>query len=271
MIMATEKQNRPFRASDTRLRGAAPLRGLLPLIVGLILWQIFASPKSPYFPPPLSWLQGLQTLQASGKLMPAFTTTIASFLAGLALSVLIGSIMGLLLGRSAALDRMLGPILEFGRTMPAGALVPIAVLIMGYTESMTLFVVILTSFWPILLNVRSAAKGISRDRLDAARVLRLSWWDTQRKIVFPSVLPAIQLGTQIAAPVVLIIVLLVEILTQVSGIGREIAVAQATFRSSTVFGLVMLTGILGLLVNWGISWIGRLTRIYEPSLSGDSP
>jgi NitT/TauT family transport system permease protein len=146
--------------------------------------------------------------------------------------------------------------------------VPVAVLIMGYTSSMMLFVVVLTSFWPILLNTRSAARRISQDRLDTARVLRLTWWETQRKILLPSVLTSIQLGTQIAAPVTLIIVLLVEILTQVSGIGREIALAQSVFRSATVYGLVCLTGLFGLTVNWVISWVGHLTRKYDPTLTG---
>ena len=261
------------RAADARLRprGAAPLRGLWLLLVGLIAWQIFGSQNSPYFPLPLDWIRALNALRSSGRLWPALETTLTSFVFGLLASVVIGTVVGIVLGRSAALDRLTSPILEFGRTMPAGALVPVAVLIMGYTASMTLLVVTLTSFWPILLNVRTAAKSISPDRLDTARSLRLSWWDTQTKIFLPSVIPAIQLGTQIAAPVVLIIVLLVEILTQVSGIGREIAVAQATFRSSTVFGLVMLTGLLGLIVNWIIGWSGRLTRIYEPSVSGGVP
>ncbi|WP_453962922.1 ABC transporter permease [Amorphus suaedae] len=250
-------------AVSMRERNGTPMRGLLPLIAALVLWQLFGAPNSPYFPRPLDWFVALDALRASGRLWPALAMTIEDFLLGLLLSVVIGSTLGILLGRSATLDRLLGPILEFGRTMPAGALVPVAVLIMGYTSSMTLFVVTLTSIWPVLLNVRSAAQNISQDRLDTARVLRMSWWDAQRKVFLPSVIPAIQLGTQIAAPIVLIIVLLVEILTQVSGIGREIAVAQSTFRSSTVFGLVMLTGVLGLAVNWVISRVGIFTRIYR--------
>lgn len=260
------RANRPV--SSDRARLAAPLRGLLPLVLGLVLWQIFASEELPYFPPPLEWLRALGSLWTTGRLWPAVMTTLGNFAGALLLSVLVGSALGILLGRSRLLDRLLGPALEFGRTMPAGAMVPVAVLIMGYTSSMTLAVVVLTSFWPILLNTRSGARRISQDRLDTARILRLSWWETQRKILLPSVLPSIQLGTQIAAPITLIIVLLVEILTQVSGIGREIALAQSVFRSATVYGLVFLTGLFGLAVNWVISWVGHLTRKYDPSLTG---
>jgi sulfonate transport system permease protein len=256
-------------SSPRRARRAPPLRGLLPLGLGLVLWQIFSSEDLPYFPPPLKWFDALVSLWKSGKLLPATATTLSDFASALVLSIVIGSALGMLLGRYRLLDRLLGPTLEFGRTMPAGALVPVAVLIMGYTASMTLSVVVLTSFWPILLNTRSGAQRIDKDRLDTARVFRLSWWDTQRKVLLPSVLPSILLGTQIAAPITLIIVLLVEILTQVSGIGREIAVAQSLFRSATVYGLVALTGLFGLAVNWLISWAAHLTRKYDPSFVGE--
>lgn len=256
------------RGSVRRAKGMSPLRGLLPLLFGLGLWQAVGSPDSPYFPVPLEWFHALQRLAVVGQLGPAVFTTLTNFVTALILNVSIGSALGILLGRSKLADRLLGPILEFGRTMPAGALVPVAVLIMGYTSSMTLVVVVLTSFWPILLNTRTGARGISEDRLDTARVLRLSWWDTQWKIILPSVMPSIQLGTQISAPITLIIVLLVEILTQVSGVGREIALAQSVFRSATVYGLVVITGLLGLAVSWIISWVGSLTRKYDPSFSG---
>jgi ABC-type nitrate/sulfonate/bicarbonate transport system permease component len=251
-----------------RARGeSAPIRGLLPLAFGLILWQALAAPNSPYFPPPLEWIRALEGLAKTGRLWPAIATTVTHFALALVINISLGSALGIVLGRSRILDRWLGPLLEFARTMPAGALVPVAVLIMGYTSSMTLAVVVLTSFWPILLNARAGAAGISQDRLDTARALHLSWWATQWKILLPSVVPSIRLGTQIAAPITLIIVLLVEILTQVSGIGRQIALAQSMFRSANVYGLVALTGCFGLVVNWLIGGLSRLTRKYDPAFS----
>jgi ABC-type nitrate/sulfonate/bicarbonate transport system permease component len=251
-----------------RVRGeSAPIRGLLPLGLALLLWQMLAPPSSPYFPPPLQWLYALAALAKAGRLWPAVATTLMHFTLALFIDIVLGAALGIVLGRSRVLDRLLGPLLEFARTMPAGALVPVAVLIMGYTSTMTLAVVVLTSFWPILLNTRAGARSISQDRLDTARALQLSWWATQCKILLPSVVPNIRLGTQIAAPITLIIVLLVEMLTQVSGVGRQIALAQSMFRSANVYGLVALTGGFGLAVNWLIGGLGRLTRIYDPAFS----
>lgn len=261
-----------WRELGTLLRGAGrvPFRGLLPLGLFLVLWQLLGSADSPYFPPPSKWLHALEQLQKAHQLAPAISVTVTSFFWALLLSIVIGSALGILLGRSTFLDRLFGPLLEFFRTMPAGAVVPVAVLIMGYTSSMTLVVVVFTSFWPILLNARAGARNISQDRLDTARALKLSWWATQWKVLLPSVVPSIRLGTQIAAPITLIIVLLVEILTQVSGVGRQIALAQSVFRSAAVYGLVALTGVFGLAVNAFISWIGRLARKYDPTLSDNT-
>ena len=264
MTMAAKSQS----SARVRTKGeSAPIRGLLPLALGLILWQLLGSSSSPYFPPPLAWIRALEGLAKAGRLWPAIGTTVTHFALALIINILLGAALGIVLGRSQTLNRLLGPLLEFARTMPAGALVPVAVLIMGYTSSMTLAVVVFTSFWPILLNTRAGAAGISPDRLDTARALHMSWWATQCKILLPSVVPSIRLGTQIAAPITLIIVLLVEILTQVSGVGRQIALAQSLFRSSTVYGLVALTGCFGLAVNWLLGGLGRLTRKYDPAFS----
>jgi sulfonate transport system permease protein len=259
--------NNPSRQRARTGGESAPIRGLLPLALALIAWQMFGSPDSPYFPPPLEWIRALEGLAKAGRLWPAIATTVAHFAVALVINILIGSALGIVLGRSRSLDRLLGPLLEFARTMPAGALVPVAVLIMGYTSSMTLAVVVFTSFWPILLNTRAGAGSVSQDRLDTARALHLSWWATQCKVLLPSVAPSIRLGTQIAAPITLIIVLLVEILTQVSGVGRQIALAQSVFRSANVYGLVALTGCFGLAVNWLIGGLGRLTHKYDPAFS----
>src|SRR5690554_4813982 len=124
MTEASRQHRRPANLSATQSRGAAPLRGLLPLLMGLIIWQMLASKEVPYFPPPLDWLKSLDTLRVTGRLWPALETTLISFFSALLISIVIGSVLGILLGRSALLDRLLGPTLEFGRTMPAGALVP---------------------------------------------------------------------------------------------------------------------------------------------------
>lgn len=253
------------RPSKRRNPGSAPpLRGLIPLILALVIWQLTAiGGYAPQFPPPSEWAIALVSLGAGGQLLPAMLSTVVSFVVSLVLASLIGAAIGILVGMSRRTDRVVGPAFEFARTLPAGAIVPVAVLIIGFTQSMTIAVVVFTSLWSVLLSTRAGARLISSQRLETARVMRLSTWDTFRKVILPSLLPSVLLGVQIAAPLALIITLVVEVITQVSGIGKQIGLAQQQFQSAEVFGLVAVTGIIGLLVNLGVSGLTHLTRRFE--------
>jgi ABC-type nitrate/sulfonate/bicarbonate transport system permease component len=234
------------------LRTMAALRyaqGLLPLLLGLAAWQAFGPVKSPYFPPPSAWFDSVLFLARSGRLWPAFAATLASFIAGLALACLIGFALGLFIGRSSRLRRALNPLLEFCRGLPPPVLVPVAVLLLGYAESLKLFIILWVSVWPILLNTATAAALLDELLIDVSRTFHFSPAMTLRKIVAPAVVPAFLLGVRIAIPLTIIITLLIEMLTSLPSIGSLIVTSQRQFRSAEVYGMLVLVGILGLVVN----------------------
>ena len=167
----------------------------------------------------------------------------------LIIAVVLGTILGVVIGRSRRADRTLGPLLDFCRFMPAAAVVPIAVLFEGYTQNMTIFVAVFAAIWPILLQVRDATQSQSQLLADTARSLHLGRVRTIRDITLPSLVPAILLGLRVAAPMVLIVVLLVEIVTQTNGLGSLITTAQQHFDAATAYGILAITGALGIAIN----------------------
>jgi ABC-type nitrate/sulfonate/bicarbonate transport system permease component len=245
-----------------------PLRGLLPLLVGVVLWQLLQRGLSPYFPRPSLWYDAVHRLFDAGQLPPALGQTTRSFAVALALAIGIGSLVGIVIGRVRAVDRALSPLLEFCRVLPPAAVVPLFVLIAGYTDAMKVEVTVFGALWPILLQARRAARGISPPLLDTARSLGLSRWGTIHKIILPAVAPAIFVGVRIAAPIVLILVLLVEILTRVSGLGALIAAGQVTYQSAQVYGLVVITGFMGLVLNAIVESLERRVLRYRPQRTG---
>ena len=230
-----------------------PLRGLLPLLALLAVWQLRASPGSPYFPPPSRWLEGLADLWRAGTLRPAAVQTLTTFAIGLVVATVIGALLGLVVGASPTVDRALGPGLEFARAMPPAAVVPIAALLIGYDTTMKVAVVASAAVWSVLLNTRAGVRSIDPVLVDTARVLRLSRVDTVRKCLLPALLPSIFLGVRVAAPVALVITLLVEIVTRVNGIGALIAVSQRSYLAGQVYGLILLAGLFSFLVNGVVS------------------
>jgi ABC-type nitrate/sulfonate/bicarbonate transport system permease component len=230
-----------------------PVRGLLPLVALLVIWQLAGDPASPYFPPPSTWVDGVRPLVENDKLLPAIGQTALTFLVGLLIATVLGSLVGTLVGASRPVDRALSPSLEFLRALPAASLVPVAALVLGYTAQMKLVVVVLPAMWPILLTCRSARRTLSPVLLDTPRTLGLSRWDRATKILTPALLPAVLLGVRVAAPLALIITLLVEIVTRVNGLGAVLGAAQQSFLSAQVYGLLTIAGVLGFVVNWVVT------------------
>jgi ABC-type nitrate/sulfonate/bicarbonate transport system permease component len=240
-------------ATPKRTRGGVPLRGLLPLVLALVLWQLLAPATSPYFPRPSEWFTALQPVVEDGTLVAGIGWTFLTLVLGLALATVIGAAIGALIGTNRTADRALSPTLESLRVLPAAALVPLATLILGYTMQMKLLVVVLPSIWPILLSVRAARRSLSAVLTDVSRTLGLGRWERIRKILVPALTPSILLGIRVAAPLALIITLLVEIITRINGLGGLLGYAQASFLSAQVYGLLVIAGALGFLVNWVVT------------------
>lgn len=230
-------------------RELPPLRGLLPLAVGLAAWQVLQPGPSPYYPPPAQWWRDTWPLVTSGELLPALAATLQTFVAALALATAAGAAAGVLLGASAAARRALGPLLEFVRTIPPPAVVPLAVLLLGYEERMKLLVVTFAAVWPILLNVSSAVTHVDPLLGDVARTLRLPAAHRIWKIVVPAAVPGLLLGVRVALPLAVIVTLLVEMLILSPGVGSLVMTAQRGFQSARVFGLLVLIGLLGFALN----------------------
>lgn len=255
------RHQRRRRGRETDTSGIPPLRGLLPLFILLVIWELAGDNQSAYYAPPGRWIPGLSPLWP-GSLLNGIGQTALTWVEALALATVLGTVLGMMIGRNRFCDRLLGPFLEFCRVMPASAIVPIVVLIAGYTIRMQLAVVVLGAIWPVLLGVRSSAQRIRPQLLDVGRSMHMSRGETVRKIIFPSVVPGILDGIRISAPITLVIVLLVEILTQIGGLGALMGTAQQNYNSAQLYGLVCVVGIMGLLAGWGVSYLSRRAGRY---------
>lgn len=246
------------RAVGRRRNGVAMLVvGLIPLGVLLALWQILGNEHDPRFPTPSVWITAIEQLFRDGSLLPALGSTTMSFLIALALSLVVGGLLGVLVGSVPAVARALGPLLEFLRVTPAAAVAPIAVLLIGTTSLTTIVVVVFAAIWPILLSTASAVQSLPAIRMDVARSLALSKTATLGKVVIPSLVPGVALGVRIATPICLVVVLVAEMLTSTGGVGQLLIQRQHSYDAAAVFGLLVIIGVLGLAVNIAVNTAER--------------
>jgi ABC-type nitrate/sulfonate/bicarbonate transport system permease component len=234
-----------------RFLGASlpPARGLLPLLLLLVVWQLAQPGPSPYFPAPSRWWTATVSLFGREHLLSAFSATTLTFLQGLALAIVTGTVLGVLIGVSYRAARAMEPLLEFMRAIPPPVTVPVAALLIGYNETMKLTVVVLSALWPILLNATSAVRRIDPLLLDVARSFRLTPMERIGRVILPAIVPSLLIGIRIAIPLAIVVALLVEMLTSLPGIGAMMIRSQRNFQSSEVYALLVLVGLLGFVVN----------------------
>jgi ABC-type nitrate/sulfonate/bicarbonate transport system permease component len=247
------------------LSGLPPLRGLLPLGFFLGAWQVINPQHSPYFPPPSAWYASMVALSKSGRLWPALSSTLVTFVLAIAVASVLGGAAGILIGRSRLARRILGPLLEFCRGLPPPVVVPAAVLVLGYVEILKLVIVVMVAIWPILLNTASSTGAISELLGDVSRTLRIGRVATLRKIVLPAAVPAFLIGVRSAVPLAIVITLLVEMITSLPGIGSLIVISQRQFHSAEVYGLLVVVGFMGFVLNTAFGTLeGLLLRRWPP-------
>jgi ABC-type nitrate/sulfonate/bicarbonate transport system permease component len=257
----------PRFVSRWRSLGASlpPARGLLPLLLLLVVWQLLQPGPSPYFPAPSRWWTATASLFEREHLVRAFGATTLTFLQGLALAIVIGTGLGVLVGVSNRSARALQPLLEFMRAIPPPVTVPVAALLIGYNDTMKLTVVVLSGLWPVLLNATSAVRAIDPLLLDVARSFRLTPMERIYRVVLPAIVPSLLTGIRIAIPLAIVVTLLVEMLTSLPGIGAMMIRSQRNFQSSEVYALLVLVGLFGFVVNGLFAVIeGAIMRRWPP-------
>ena len=266
VVVGTRELPAPHRRA--RLRHLAPVVGIVPLAVALGAWQLLGSRDSVAFPVPSTWWHGVDRLRENGELFDSLRTTLYTFSVSLIVATVLGVLLGIVLGASAPVERAFTPLMDFFRTLPPPAVVPVAALILGATVRASVAIVVFAIIWPILLNTATAMREIPRVRLETAGAIGLSRFEAFYKVMLPSLAPAIMIGVRIALSISLIVTLLVDIIGHGSGIGRVLYERQQRFDSEAVWGLLFIIGVLGFALNAALVLMERRlpwTRQMRPS------
>jgi ABC-type nitrate/sulfonate/bicarbonate transport system permease component len=109
----------------------------------------------------------------------------------------------------------------------------------------------------VFFNVRYAVQGVDPLFLDTARVARLSRSALIRRVVIPSILPAVFTGVRIASSIALVLAISAELITGAPGLGKLVVEAQAATQIPLSYAAVLVTGVLGFLLNLAFTTLDR--------------
>lgn len=192
-----------------------------------------------------SWWADLMSGAIPAQLVPS----LCRITIGLALAIAIGMPLGLLMGVNCLAYRVLEPITELIRPIPSAAYIPVAILFLGLGDGMKLFVIVLASVFPILLNTYSGVTGIDPVLIDTGRTLGTPRFSILCKIVFPASLPSVLTGIRISLGIAFIVSVTAEMIAGNNGLGYFIIDRQQTFHVSEVFAGILTLGVMGYALN----------------------
>jgi NitT/TauT family transport system permease protein len=227
---------------------------LLPVaaLVALELWARAIDLQSDSLAPPSAIATALIGAFEDGSILIATRDTLIPAFAGLLIGGAIGFGFGIALGIFHAFDRLMEVTIEAIRPIPSIALLPIALIALGFGYRMEIVIVAFACIWPILILSRAAVAGIEPRLMEVSRALRLSPADRVRKIIIPAALPRIFLAFRLAAGIALIVAVTVEIAINPIGLGAAIMTAQQALRPDLMLAYLLWIGTVGYLLNTGL-------------------
>ncbi|WP_227938290.1 ABC transporter permease [Alkalihalobacillus deserti] len=227
--------------------------GFLLIIVLLILWELSSfngwvdSVSVPQVSQILiAWGNLISTGELFSQLLPSLARVFTGFILAAAVAIPLGIIMGMF----PPVYRLLEPITEFIRPIPASAYIPIAILFLGIGDEMKVFVIFLSCFFPILLNTYSGVRGVDQVLIDTGRTFGIPKVQSLYKIILPASLPTVLTGLRISIGIAIMVAVVAEMISGNNGIGYYILDMQRIFRVAEMFAGIFTLGVLGYAINY---------------------
>lgn len=246
--------------------GAAGLAALLTLgeavpRLGLV--------KEEYFPPTSRIARAFADELSDGAFWTALGDTLTGWALGLAIAASAGIVVGVIVSVVPYLREATASTIEFLRPIPSVALIPLAVLLYGSELRSVLLLVVYASFWQVLIQTLYGVQDVDPVADETARSYGLGTWARIRHVLWPTALPYVFTGVRLAAAVALILAITGELVMGAPGLGARIAVAQNSQAVPEMYALIVVTGILGLLINVGARTVERRALAWHQSVRGE--
>ncbi|MEV4901125.1 ABC transporter permease [Citricoccus sp. NPDC055426] len=176
---------------------------------------------------------------------------------GIAGSVIIGIVGGLLIGSVRWLRALTEPTLEFFRAIPPTVLIPVLMLLIGIGDDMKIAVIISGAVWPILLNTIEGVRSMDEVLSDTTHTYGIKGFNRVRYLILPSAMPQIMAGIRQSLSIALILMVISEMFAASSGLGFTIVQFQRSFAIPEMWSGIVLLGIIGVILSFIFQLIER--------------
>jgi ABC-type nitrate/sulfonate/bicarbonate transport system permease component len=232
------------------------------LVAVLAIWQLLNVTgliSSDEFPSMTGTVSAFAHQLATPDLWTAVWDTLLAWAIGLLLGAGCAIVVGSVLGRSSFAYRSAIPLIEFFKTIPVIAILPIALLLFGATLRMKYVLIAFGVFWPLTIQVIYGVRAIDPTVADTATALGVRGLRRYFVVTLPSAAPFIATGLRVSAAVALILDVVAELIGGGSGVGLRILNAENSGPTAypIMYAYILVAGLLGVVLAGGFALAER--------------
>ncbi|MFH9043639.1 ABC transporter permease [Streptomyces sp. NPDC017966] len=241
-------------------RGLPLILNAVSVVLGIALWWAAAAAGFK-LPTPPEVVSRAGTLIADGTLADDALASLTRVLIGFALGTAAAVPVGFLMGWYGTARGLMEPWIQFFRTIPPLAIIPLAVVVMGIDETPKIFVIFLAAFLACVISTFQGVVNVDRTLINAARVLGAKDPTIFARVVVPASTPFILVGMRVGLGSAWATLVAAELIAAQEGLGYRMQNAQLYYDLPTIFVGLISIGILGLLMD-------RVLLLAERKLTG---
>jgi ABC-type nitrate/sulfonate/bicarbonate transport system permease component len=221
----------------------------LPIVLVVVWWVASANSMNTYFPPLHDIVQRSRELWFWQGTQEDVLPSLRRLAIGYLIACGSGVLVGLLLGSVRWLESAARPYIEFMRSTPGIALMPLISLIFGLGDTFKIVTIALVCSWPVLLNTIDGVHSVEPQLRNVALSYRLTTADQVRYILLPSAAPQIFAGARTALAIGVIAMTATEMIGIGGGLGFFTLNASTSFDYTGLWSGIIALGVVGYILN----------------------
>lgn len=238
---------------------------IVPVLIVILWWYMtnFTDTPSTILPKISAVGEKIKLMIANGQLQSDLKVSLLRVLEGYIVSAVLGILLGTIIGMSDLAKKILQPTLTTIRQIPIMAWIPLLILWCGIGEGSKIVVIVIASFFPIMVNTQAGISGTPLEYVEVARLYKLNGFKTFFRVYLPHALPHIQTGLKLGLGVSWMAVVAAELIASTSGIGYSMSYARTLMQSDTVIICMLVIGLVGILMDKVVSVIFNALTPWE--------
>lgn len=242
-------------------------RVVLPMVVFVgmgAVWElasIFSGWSESVFPSPRGAAVGMWELIADGTMIKHSIASLYRVTVGFYLSVVVGLPLGIILGWWKTGQIAFNSAIQFLRPISPLAWIPLALLWFGIGDNPAIFLIFLSSFFPLLVSTINSVNHINSLYFQVAANFNFSRLETATRIIFPAILPSVLPALRISLGVAWLVVVAAEMIAVKSGLGFLILDSRNALRMDYVVDAMIVIGLIGICLDRVIVQLNRIKSV----------